>query len=341
MNTQNNVQNTFVSERKINVVLGIIHFLIVLIIIGINLYFRFTDIHRGDGYEHVPGVITKREESYTKIGRRTSSKTWLTVRYKPEGSDKEREYHGTDFSYGFLYKGTVVRVYYKMDGTVPSDVFIARYDWLVKDYLPADKSYNIPLIVAGILLLIGIYYIADNKKSKSKRKDPDYKPTLEEQGFAIDPNTGKIYDEELHNLARFANRKRGWKRFWIAGSFAFTFFTGMGIMMMITTLKEYAGDRDSIIAGMAFSGFLMAIGIGFVPLIITTMIRQHKKKTAFINAFMADSETVTYSEREMAAKALWKLVSHYMERETPWSRFKLEYSRFWLEKYRSSIEKYR
>ena len=343
-NNANNKEVTVISEKKVNMVLGIIHLLIVAVIIGLNLYFRFTDVHRGDGYEHVPGVITKREEQYTKIGRRTSSKTWITVRYKPKGTDRDREYSGTDFSYGFLYQGTVVRVYYKDNGDDPRNVFIARYDWLVRDYLPADKSYNIPLIVAGVLLIIGIYYFTDNRKPKKKNSgnaSNNVQIYLEDQRITIDPATGKMYEEGLHDLARFANRRRGWKRFWIAGSFGFTVFTAMGIMMMAMTLREYGGDKGSVVAGLAFSGFIMIIGIGFVPLTVTTMVKLIRQKNSFISAFMNDPETATYSDRENAAKTLWKLASHYMEKETPWSRYKLEYSRFWLDKYRNNIEKFR
>ena len=115
----------------------------------------------------------------------------------------------------------------------------------------------------------------------------------------------------------------------------------MGITLMVMTLREYAGDKGNIIAGTAFSGFVMIIGIGFVPLIITSIVKLTRQKTGFINAFMNDPETSAYSERENAAKALWKHVSHYMEKETPWSRYKLEYSRFWLEKYKNRIEKFR
>ena len=55
-----------------------------------------------------------------------------------------------------------------MDGDDPDDVFLANYDWLARDYLPADKSYNIPLIIAGVLVMIGIYYLIDGNKAKKK-----------------------------------------------------------------------------------------------------------------------------------------------------------------------------
>jgi hypothetical protein len=168
MSTENNTQSTDVTAKKITRVLGILHLLIALIIIAFNLYFRFTDVHKFDGFDHVEGVIVKREAKYSYIGRRRVNDTWITVRYTPEGTDKKREFIGTDFSYGFLYTGTVLRVYYKMDGDDPDDVFLANYDWLARDYLPADKSYNIPLIIAGVLVMIGIYYLIDGNKAKKK-----------------------------------------------------------------------------------------------------------------------------------------------------------------------------
>lgn len=177
MSKKGNDQITTVSEKKVYVVLAVIHFVIALIIIGVNLYFRFTDVHRGDGYEYVDGVIVNREVKRSYIGRRRVSETWITVRYTPKGTDKKREFIGTDFSYGFLYDGTVLRVYYQDNGNDPRKVFLARYDWLVRDYLPADKSYNIPLIIAGILLIIGIYYLADDKpKKKNKKASAQKKP---------------------------------------------------------------------------------------------------------------------------------------------------------------------
>ena len=188
MSTQNNTQIKDVSEKKINVVLGIIHIVIVLIIAGTNLYFRFTDARKGDGFEYVEGVIVKREEKYSYIGRRRISDTWITVRYMPKEEERKREYIGTDFSYGFLYTGTRLRVYYKYDGSNPKDVYLARYDWLVKDYLPADKSYNIPLIVAGILLIIGIYYFVDIKKPQ--KRSGKNAPRAD---FIVDPETGKLH----------------------------------------------------------------------------------------------------------------------------------------------------
>ena len=63
--------------------------------------------------------------------------------------------------------------YYQDDGNDPRKVFLARYDWLVRNYLPADKSYNIPLIIAGILLIIGIYYLADDKPKKKSAGLPE------------------------------------------------------------------------------------------------------------------------------------------------------------------------
>ena len=92
MNKKGNDQITTVSEKKVYVVLAVIHFVIALIIIGVNLYFRFTDVHRGDGYEYVDGVIVNREVKRSYIGRRRVSETWITVKYTPKGTDKKREF---------------------------------------------------------------------------------------------------------------------------------------------------------------------------------------------------------------------------------------------------------
>ncbi len=332
MGKQNNQQVTVVSGSKVLVVLGVLHLLIAFGIAGVNLYFRFTDMHRADGYEYAEGVIIKREEKAHYIGARKSTDTWITVQYTPKGSDKKKTHSDTDFSYGFLYTGTPVRVYYKGDD--PRDIFFARYDWIVRDYLPADKSYNIPLIVAGILLIIGIYYLADNKKPKkgSAQAQPE---------FTVDPATGMVYSENLHQLARMSNYKRSWMGFWIAGSLGFTAFTAMGVAMIIVALNDPKVEPSSKSSMIIAAAFFIFLGSGFIPLIITTIMRQNRNKRLFIKAFMADEATAVYSDRAKAAGILWKHVNHYMEKETLWSRYKLEYSRFWLERYKDKLEKCR
>lgn len=183
---QQNRETVIVSEKKVNAVLGSIILLIIFGILGVNLYFRFTDRHKGDGYEYVDGVITKKENRYSYIGRSKSSKTWITVEYTPKGSTAKRVFSGTDFSYDYLFRGETVRVYYK-GGDPRENVFIAKYDWLVKDYLPAYKSYNIPLIVSCVLLIISIYFFVDDTKPKKKKNSI-------EAEFSVDPVTGKVYD---------------------------------------------------------------------------------------------------------------------------------------------------
>ena len=67
MSKKGNDQITTVSEKKVYVVLAVIHFVIALIIIGVNLYFRFTDVHRGDSYEYVDKEIENIEVDIKKL----------------------------------------------------------------------------------------------------------------------------------------------------------------------------------------------------------------------------------------------------------------------------------
>lgn len=330
-----------ISEKTVNRVLGTIIFLTAIIVVGTNLYFRYTDRNKGKGYDYTEGVVTGFARREVWIGRNRRTEDTILVEYRPKYSEKPVTFSGNDFSYQFIRRGEVLRVYYK--GTDPGDAFIAKYDWLVKDYLPAYKSYNIPLIVAAILMTLGIYFFVDETKKKSGgvvSNGPVYAGEPG-SGITIDPVAGRMYDENLHQLARMSNYKRSWMGFWVFGSIFGTAFIVMGLILGFMAWTKPGFDSASRIPATAAGTFFMILGSGFIPLILFSLRRQTRRKTAFLKAFMADEATSVYSNRSKAAKVLWKHVNHYMEKETPWSRYKLEYSRFWLCKYKDKLEKYR
>ena len=59
-------------------------------------------------------------------------------------------------AYEFIKEGDVVRIYFMENN--PDEAYAARKDWLTRKYLPAENSYNIPLIISAVLIIIGIYF---------------------------------------------------------------------------------------------------------------------------------------------------------------------------------------
>lgn len=141
--------------------------------------------------------------------------------------------------------------------------------------------------------------------------------------------------QEFHNLARIANHKRSWTGFWVSGTLFGLIFAGLGAV----NLYVYINDPTKA-APLPVSIFFMLMGLCMIGPVAGTMANMNIKKKTFIYDFMNDDMTSVYSDREGAAKALWKLVKHFMERETLWSKYKLKYSREWLMWYSKELEKY-
>lgn len=330
---QNNkitIEEMHKEEMKFNRRIGAVLLLIVLLIVGINMYSRYRDIQRSKDYKYTVSMETKVTERSTKVGRRRSYEYSVWVKYSVDGDDMTYVFWDTDFSYEFLYDGQPLRVYYKEDD--PENAYIAKKDWLTKKYLRADKSYNIPLVISGILLIIAIYFFIDDTKPKKKKtKGTD---TGSSEPVLVDPN--EYYAENLHELARMSNYKRGWMPFWIGGSLFYAFTLFMGVML----IYSYFSKPDQDVSMVFVAVFVLLLGHGMLAGVIVSIFYLRNKKNRFIRAFMADAATEVYRDREKAAEMLWKRVKHYMEKETPWSRYKLEYDRNWLAKYSRDLEKY-
>ena len=109
--------------------------------------------------------VHKKKYRWYKWRRRTTT-TYIKVAYKPEGSDKYYEIGKNDLGPRIINKP--YRVYYKADD--PKDAYIAICDWLTREYVPADKSYDLPIAIAGYVILIALIYSLVDKREKRNIK---------------------------------------------------------------------------------------------------------------------------------------------------------------------------
>lgn len=310
---------------------GAVIIAIALIVAGVSLFFRFSDAKKGESFEHVDGVVNSVQVRKEKIGRKEHKTNVVSVLYVPEGYDMNYFIDGSSFMLDFVRKGDVVRVYYEKGD--PHNAYIAEKDWLTGSYVHTGKGYNVPLIIAAVIILIGILFFVDGVETAKKVKQQGYDPRSE---LELDPGTGKYYDPNMHEIARSFNHRRSWYGFWGAGSFFFTIFAGAAVGSVIQYFTQEPKNPQLLI--IALIAYL--IGSGMLILVMVTLIKQGKRKRKFVLAFMADDITARYKDREKAARVLWKHVSHYMVKETLFSRFKYDYSRYWLKKYENELVKF-
>ena len=312
---------------------GGVFILIALLLVGLNVFFRFKDSHKYDDYVYTTGTVVDYIVSKTpRVGRRGStysSDYSIKVEYYVGDYEKPLTISDSDSAYEFINYGDTVRVYY--DEENPGTAFLAKYDTLTGLYLPAEKNYYIPLYIAIFPTIIGIYLIIDFQKARKKALKNELKPRKK-----VVCSTDPDYDNNFHQLVRMSNYKRSWSGFWIAGSLFYLFTMFMGVMIIYSTLKDHPDDSFSPIV---VACFMMLLGNAMLVGVIISVRYIDRRKKAFIAGFMADEATAVYRDREQAAEILWKLVKSYMEKETVFSRFKLEYNRDWLETYREYLDK--
>ena len=309
---------------------GAIIIVIALIVVGVSLLFRFSDAKKGESFEHVDGVVNFVQVRKEKIGRKEHKTNVVSVLYVPEGSEMNYFIDGSSFMLDFVRKGDVVRVYYEKGD--PDNAYIAEKDWLTGSYVHTGKGYNVPLIIAAVIALFGILFFSDGVETAKKVKQ-GYDPRSE---LELDPRTGKYYDPNMHEIARAFNFRRGWFAFWGAGSCFFTIFAGAAVGSVIQYFTQEPKNPQLLIA--ALVAYL--IGSCMLILVMLTLIKQGNRKRRFVIAFMADDITSRYKERDKAARVLWKHVSHYMVKETLFSRYTYDYSRYWLKKFEDKLVKF-
>ena len=153
---------TIIDNRKV----GIFFFVIAAVIIVVNLFVRFYDIHKSADYKHVDGVVSSIDKQSHYYARKRRYKTTVSVIYSPEGTDMNYFVSNSGFMMQFAKKGDVYRVYYKESN--PRDAYIAEKDWLTGRYVHAGRDYNDALIITAVLLLIAIFFFEDGVKTRRK-----------------------------------------------------------------------------------------------------------------------------------------------------------------------------
>ena len=312
------------SGAKNDWVVGLFFIIVFLIIVGINIFCRYSDSRKLEAMEYARGVVTSRQEYNSSVGRKTRTEHSITVEYTPDGSDKKYSFRDSDGPYEFIHKGDILGVYYEKGH--PDKGIISKTDWLTGWNVRAEINYEAALIVAIFPLGIGVFFFIEEMKVRSNIKKGKFK---------LKKSDGLYPDENLHEIARMSNYKRSWLGAWIGMSLLYVLFMVMGIAMTVVSFNS-AGSEKS---GPLFAGiFFIIMAQGAAIAVFFTVKFVAAKKRNFIKGFMADDATLVYKDRKRAANVLWKHVKHFMEAETMWSRYKYDYSRLWLEKYEDKLD---
>lgn len=306
---------------------GLFFLIVFLAIIGINILCRYGDNRKLEKLEYTKGIVTSRSTYDEWIGRRRLIEDSITVEYTPKGSDDKLYFRDPDGPYDFIYEGDTLRVYYEKND--PEDAFIAKKDWIIHEYVRADKFYEAAFIVSIFPLGIAIFFFI---------KELAVRRNIRKGRFKLRKSDGLYEDENLHELARMSNSKRSWNGAVIGLSFLYLFMMFMGIAWIAASVTSKDNDQPGLIVG---GIFVIILAQGALAGIILTVRFVNAKKRKFIEGFMEDDATLVYKDREAAANVLWKYVKHFMESETLWSRYKYDYSKLWLEKYEDKIEMFR
>lgn len=161
---------------KNNWVLVLCMFLIAAILFGISLFIRYKDLSKNEGYSYVDAILIDHNQQKTyrhwrKYGPNTTTRTYIKVAYTPEGSDKHYEIGENDVQPNIVNKP--YRVFYKADD--PKDAYITRCDWLTGQYFPVEKNYDLPISLAGLVIIIALYFIIDEQRAKRRIKKSTFK----------------------------------------------------------------------------------------------------------------------------------------------------------------------
>ena len=155
--------------RKANRVIALGFFVIAAIIISVNMLCRFAGINKAKQYEYTDGVVTRTEEkkSYPFGGYgRPSYDYTIWVEYQPEDEDYAFTLIDSSYTYEYIDKGDALRVYYRKDN--PDEAYAAKKDWLTRKYLPVENNYNIAVIIAEVLIIIGLFFFIGDIWKKAK-----------------------------------------------------------------------------------------------------------------------------------------------------------------------------
>ena len=164
--TQEEIDALGIKANRV-IVLGL--FAIAAIIISVNMLCRFAGINKAKQYEYTDGVVTKTEEkkSYPFGGYgRPSYDYTIWVEYQSESDNYAFTLIDSSYTYEHIDKGDTLRVYYRKDN--PDEAYAAKKDWLTRKYLPAENNYNIAIIIAEVLIVIGLFTFIGNIRKAGK-----------------------------------------------------------------------------------------------------------------------------------------------------------------------------
>ena len=150
-------------KRSINRVCGKWLFWIAGIILCINVLCRVVDAVKSTEYVQVKGTVTaiQTTKEWVRAGNRSfevpSYIVW--IEYPVEGYNYLEEI-SERYSSHILSKGDKVPVLYQKNAT--HKAYVAKKDWLTGSYLPINKNYNTPFVIAIFLLIIGFLFYTNS-----------------------------------------------------------------------------------------------------------------------------------------------------------------------------------
>lgn len=152
--TQNDTNKMFIRT------IGKWMIIIAIAILGINIICRLAGVQKSKEYVQVTGYVTKIQES-TELVRAGNRMTYesdymVWINFQPVGWTHE---DGIVENYvdDIWSVGDTVAVLYPKDALY--DAYAAKKDWLTGGYLPARKDYDLPLIIAAILFVVGVVFM--------------------------------------------------------------------------------------------------------------------------------------------------------------------------------------
>lgn len=154
--TQTNEIQTSEKAEKFNRACGKWVFRIAGIILCINVLCRMVDARKSIEYVQVTGTVTMTQvtKEWVRAGNRSREmpRYHVWINYPIQGYEYSEILTET-YSFDMFSKGDTVPVLYRKDAVYKA--YVAKKDWMTGAYLPVSKSYNLPLIIAVVLFIIG------------------------------------------------------------------------------------------------------------------------------------------------------------------------------------------
>lgn len=139
-------------EKKFFRKLGKLFLVVATILICMNVIGRIVYIGKSMKCEQVTGTVVSTQDRVSYIGRNPSYTYIVWVEYQPQGypfaisiSEENPKFN--------LSKGDEVIVLYQKSNV--NKAYVAKKDWLTGFYLPENKSFTMPLVIAIVLIGMG------------------------------------------------------------------------------------------------------------------------------------------------------------------------------------------